>query len=295
MNFSDYLINIVLALIMLGVGLSLTIGNFRNVFKHPASLISALSIQIFIVPLIAFIVAYLSPLNNEMKAGLVIVSTCASGAASNLITHLFKGRTALAVSMTIMNSLLTLITVPITVSYVLYFFLGSASEIVLPVGDTIFQILLITILPAMIGVYIRARNRSFALRIEKPLKYVMPSLLAGVFLVKIFADSKVGGTEISMEEAILILPAALLLNFLAMSAGFWIMRLLRFDFKTQFTISIEVGLHNTALALLISGTMIKSVDMEKPAIVYAAFSFFTAIIFVFIVKKIFGRKKKITS
>ncbi len=280
---------------MLGVGLSLTAADFKNVFKHPASLICALAIQIFIVPVIAFIVAYFSPLNNEMKAGLVIVSTCASGAASNLITHLFKGRTALAISMTIMNSLLTLITVPITVSYVLFFFLGSASQIVLPVGETIIQIFIIALIPAVLGVYIRSFSKKLAIRVEKPLKFIMPTLLAGVFLVKIFAQSNVGGTEIKFTEATLILPAAMLLNFLAMSAGFWLMRILRFDFKTQFTISIEVGLHNTALALMISGTMIKNVDMEKPAIVYAAFSFFTAVIFVLVVKKIFGKRRKITS
>lgn len=290
MNFSDYLINIVLALIMLGVGLSLTTADFKNVFKHPAALFSALLIQIIIVPLIAFIVAYFSPMNAEMRAGLVIVSTCASGAASNLITHLFKGKVALAISMTIFNSLLTLLTVPLTVTYALYFFLSKSSTIVLPVGDTIVQIFIVTIIPALLGVYLRSLNTALAQKIEKPLKYIMPTMLAAVFIVKIFASGNAGGTDISMNEALLILPWALGLNFLAMMAGFWIMRLLHFDFKTQFTISIEVGLHNTALALLISGTMIKSVDMEKPAIVYAAFSFFTAVIFVFLVNRIFKKK-----
>jgi bile acid:Na+ symporter, BASS family len=276
---------------MLGVGLSLSAADFRNVFKHPSALISALTVQIFIVPIIAFIVAYISPMNPEMKAGLVIVATCASGAASNLITHLFKGRVALAISMTIFNGLLTLLTVPVTVSFALYFFLETSTKIVLPIGPTIFQIFLISIIPALLGVYLRSLNKEFAARVEKPLKIIMPVMLASVFLVKIFADKNIGGTDISINEAIVILPVALLLNFLAMSAGFWVMRLLKFDFKTQFTISIEVGLHNTALALMIAGTMIRSTDMEKPAIVYAAFSFFTAVIFVLIVRKIFGNKK----
>lgn len=291
MNFSDYLINSVLALIMLGVGLSLSTADFRNVFKHPSALISALSIQIFIVPVIAFIVAYFSPLNPEMRAGLVIVSTCASGAASNLITHLFKGRVALAISMTIFNSLLTLVTVPFTVRFALYFFLETSTKISLPVGPTIFQIFIISVIPAVLGVYLRSLNKAFAARVEKPLKIIMPAMLASVFLVKIFADKNIGGTDISMNDALLIFPVAIVLNFLAMSAGFWIMRLLKFGFKTQFTISIEVGLHNTALALMIAGTMIRSADMEKPAIVYAAFSFFTAVIFVLIVRKLFGKKE----
>lgn len=290
MNFSDYLINIVLALIMLGVGLSLTINDFRNVFKHPSALISALAVQVIIVPIIAFIVAELSPMNGEMRAGLVIVSTCASGAASNLVTHIFKGRVALAISMTIINGLLTLLTVPFTVSLALKFFIGTSAEITLPVGETIFQIFLISILPAVLGIYLRSLNRDFASKIERPLKIIMPVMLAFVFLIKIFADEEIGGTNISLNEVLLIFPVAFVLNALAMSAGFWIMRLLRFDFETQFTIGIEVGLHNTALALMIAGAMINSTDMEKPALVYASFSFFTAVFFVLVVRKMFGRK-----
>jgi BASS family bile acid:Na+ symporter len=76
-----------------------------------------------------------------------------------------------------------------------------------------------------------------------------------------------------------------MLNIFAMFSGYFIARLLKISFRNQFTISIEVGLHNTTLALLIAGTILKIPEMEKPAIIYAMFSFFTAIIFVYLLKK----------
>jgi bile acid:Na+ symporter, BASS family len=82
------------------------------------------------------------------------------------------------------------------------------------------------------------------------------------------------------------LPFMLLLNFMAMTVGFFVAKILKLPFTDQFTISIEVGLHNTALALLIGGTILNNPEIEKPAVVYAMFSFFTAVIFVYLIKKI---------
>lgn len=290
--FIDFFINLVLAIIMLGLGLSLTLNDFRNIFVHPRSLITALAIQLFIVPLIAFGIAWFSPLSPPMKAGMVIVALCASGASSNLITHLFKGNVALAISMTTINSLLTLLSIPLVATLTLRIFLGVESNISLPIPETILQIFLITVFPAAIGVFIRHKRKNFALSAEKPLKYILPVMLATVFTIKIFFGESSGGTGITFHEVLHIIPYMLLLNFMAMAAGFFGGRAIRLPFPDQFTISIEVGLHNTALALLISGTILNSPEMEKPAVVYAMFSFFTAIIFVVVIKIVFRKKLK---
>lgn len=285
----DLLINLVLAVIMLGIGLSLTINDFKNIFVHPRALLTALGTQLFVVPLIAFTVAAISPLAPEMKVGVVIVSLCASGASSNLITHLFRGNVALAISMTTINSLITLISVPTFTNLALYAFLSEHHRIVLPFGQTVFQIFIITILPASLGVWLRYLNTRLAAGLEKPLKIVLPLMLGTVFTLKIFLDEGSGGTGIQLSEGLMILGPMLVLNLLAMLAGFLCGRALGLPFRDQYTISIEVGLHNTALALLIAGTILQNNNMQKPALVYAAFSFFTAILFVLILKKLFGR------
>ena len=281
------MINLVLALIMLGIGLSLTVNDFKNLFVHPKPLFLALGIQLFLVPTAAFIIASLSGLPDETKVGIVIVSLCASGASSNLVTHLFKGNVALAISMTTINSFITLVSIPVMTNLALYIFLGVAREIHLSVPITILQIFIITLIPAAIGVFIRSKTGEWAVKLEKPVKVILVLMLGFIFTVKIFFGENFGGTGITLKETLNLLPFMLLLNFTAMMLGFYIARVLKLDFKNQFTISIEVGLHNTALALLISGAILNSPDMEKPAVVYAMFSFFTAIIFVLFIKKVY--------
>jgi BASS family bile acid:Na+ symporter len=99
-HFVDILVNAVLAFIMFGLGLSFTLQDFKLVLISPKPIITGLSIQIFIIPFIAYIIAVISCLSPEQKVGIVLVSTCASGASSNLITHLVRGNVPLAISMT---------------------------------------------------------------------------------------------------------------------------------------------------------------------------------------------------
>lgn len=283
-SFVDVLVNAVLAIIMLGVGLSLTINDFKQIIIFPKSIITALSIQLFLVPAIAFLIAYFSNLSPEQKVGIVLVSTCASGASSNLVTHMVRGNVALAITMTSLNSVISILSLPVIVSFALFVFLEIDTEISLPFGETILQIFLVTIVPAFIGIVIRRLNSVFATNMEKPLKIILPIILFFVFAIKIFAGKSHGGSGITIVETLYIFPFVLLLNILAMSAGYYFSKLLKLEYRNQYTIAIEVGLHNTALALLVAGTILKTPEMEMPALVYSMFSFFTAILFVYAVK-----------
>lgn len=283
-HYVDILVNAVLAIIMLGVGLSLTVYDFKQILVSPKAIITGLTIQIFLIPLIAFVIAYISGLSPEQRVGIVLVSTCASGASSNLITHLVRGNVALAITMTSLNSLLTIFTLPFIVSMALIMFLGKETQITLPILETILQIFLVTIVPAAIGIIIRKINMQFAKSLDKPLRIILPVLLCIVFVIKIFAGKSQGGSGITFSETLYISPYVLLLNVLAMAAGLFISKLVKLEYRNQYTIAIEVGLHNTALALLVAGTILKSPEMEMPALVYAMFTFFTAILFIYIVK-----------
>jgi BASS family bile acid:Na+ symporter len=214
----------------------------------------------------------------------VLVSTCASGASSNLITHLVKGDVALAISMTTLNSFITLVTLPLVVNLALIVFLGEATKISLPVGDTMLQIFIVAILPAAAGVFVRRLSVSFANAVERPLKFILPALLFIVFGMKIFLDKESGGSGITAAQTLDIFPYVLMLNVLAMVAGYFIAKAVRLSFPVQYTIAIEVGLHNTVLALLVAGTILKSHEMEQPALVYGMFTFVSAILFVLAVK-----------
>jgi bile acid:Na+ symporter, BASS family len=284
-DLSDFVVTGTLALIMAGIGLSLTGTDFKNIFLRPKAIITALSVQLIIVPALAFLIASISGLSEEARVGLVIISACASGATSNLITHLFRGNVALAISMTTINSLVTVVWVPFVIKIALWTFMRKTAEISLPFFETVLQIFLVILIPASFGMLIRAIRKEMALKLEKPLKYILPTLLAVVFSIKLFGGESLGGSGMTFREGIGIFPWCLLLNLLAMWAGYITARIIKLQFRNQFTVAIEVGLHNTTLAFLVAGALLHSTEMEKPAIVYAMFSFFTAVIFVYILKK----------
>jgi BASS family bile acid:Na+ symporter len=275
----NILVNVALAVIMFGIGLSLTINDFKNLFKLPKPIFVGFLTQIFVLPILSFSIAYFSNLSPEMKVGIIIIAICPVGTSSNLIVHLFKGNVALSVSLTLINSLISPLTIPFITNLGLYIFLHQHSEISISILDSIVQLGLNVLLPAALGITIRHFFSDFAKRSEKPLKFILPIILALVFTLKIFFGGNDKNSSLSISEILNILPYVLSLNILGMFAGYYIAGITRLQLKNRITIAIEVGLHNTALALVVAGTLLKNYEMQKPILVYAMFTFFTALIF----------------
>ncbi len=287
-TFIDILLSAILALIMLGVGLSLTSGNFKNLFLFPRPLLIGLTSQILILPIFAFIISFCSNMSLSSKVGLIILAACPGGTTSGIITYLFKGNVALSITFTSINSIITLFTIPLIVNLSLFFFLGQSTTIHLSYLETIIQIFSVTIIPACIGVIIRTYNPEFALKAQGPIKSLLIVALGIIFLIYFFAGKNTGGTGITSKEIFNILPYALLLNAVCMAWGFLLGSFSRLGMKNSYTIGIESSVHNTALAFLVAGVLLHNQDMVKPSLIYAMFSFWTAIIYTFIIKKVNG-------
>jgi BASS family bile acid:Na+ symporter len=281
----DILISVVLSLIMFGIGLSLTFSNFKQIFVSPKSLIIGLLAQMVILPVIAFCVVYYADIPSSLKVGFIILAACPGGTTSGFITYFFKGNVALSISLVAINSLITLVSIPFIVNIGLHIFLGETTSFHLPYFETIIQIFMVAIAPALMGVMVRKRYEAFANKIRKPLKGILIVLLAFVFTVKFFASESEGGTGISKSEIIQIIPYALIINIVAFFAGYLFSRLFKIDIKTAFTVGIEVTMQNTTLAFLVAGTLLQHQNMVKPSLVYSMFSFFTAIVFTYFIKR----------
>jgi BASS family bile acid:Na+ symporter len=157
-------------------------------------------------------------------------------------------------------------------------------QIHLNVGETVINVFLITLLPAFIGTRIRKWKPLLADGLERPLKFILPLLLGGIYAGVIFIDD---GTEsATMADFIHIFPYAFLLNLLSMLAALAIAKLMSLRLRDQFTIAIEVGLQNSALAIFISVTLLRSHTMSLVPLVYGSFTFFSALLFGWLVKKI---------
>ncbi len=279
--FSSILLPVSLAFIMLGMGLSLTRKDFANIFLRPKAVIIGLAAQMLALPVIAFSIAFIFPVPPEIKVGLFLVAICPGGATSNLLNYLLNGNLALCVSLTTINSFLTQISIPLLLNFALKFFMHTEgdADIQLSFWETLTHILLITLVPVIVGIVFTHYYPKISARIQKPMKWSMPVLMAVALVGAIILEKKEKIVEMTTSDYITILPMTLLLNAAALFAGYYIAKGSKLSKKSSVTISLEVGLHNTVLAIYIATSLLKMPIMALPAIVYAMFSFFTSAAF----------------
>jgi BASS family bile acid:Na+ symporter len=275
---------------MFGVGLSLTFADFKRIVRHPRAFFSALGAQMLGLPLIAFAISLLAPIPDEVKVGLIILAASPGGATSGFLTYLWRGNVALSLSLTSVNSFLTLFSIPIVVNIGLRVFLGKSSDLHLPFWDTVSHIFFITIIPAMLGILLRRHYPRFAEKISKPAKYVMLALLGIVFAIKLFAGKSQGGAGLSTADFLLITPYALLQNAGCLFFGYFFMKWMGAPHPSRITAAMESGVQNTTLAFLIASNMLGNQEMVKPALVYSLYSFWTACIFAYTANRLAGAK-----
>lgn len=292
MELIDFLIGTVLALIMFGIGSSLKLSDFREIFRHPRGLTLGLILQMFFLPILFFIIAWLSPFSPELKVGLFIIALCPGGTTSNFITYIVGANVALSIALTTLNSFLILLTIPTLTNFSLHFFMGMDQSIQLSAGETIIHVILIVLLPALLGLMFNRQFPKTSDKLQQPLKYINTILLACVFGIKFFGDQSTGGSGISSSEVFSLLPLVLLPHLIAIFFSYYSARLFRLDNLKSTTISIEVGLQNTTLALLITNNILQNNEMTKPALVYALFSFFTTLLFAYLFQRYGGKVLK---
>ena len=286
-SFIDILISFVLSAIMFGLGLSLTVENFRDIVIFPRAFFVGLGSQMIALPVIAFIILLFSNLPDAFKVGIMILAACPGGTTSGFVTYLLKGNVALSISLTSINSLLTIFTIPFIVNLALRYYMNQEVGLTLPILSSITQIFLVTLFPAGLGVFVRSIKPIIAAVLQKRLKYILMVLLAVVYSIKFFAGEKHGGTGITSAEVWMIIPYAFIFNVACFLFSIAFGKITRLAIRDAFTIAIEVSLHNTTLALLIAGTLLQDQDMVKPALIYSMFSFWSAVLFGIITKWVY--------
>ena len=281
----DSYISLAIALIMFGIGTSLSTEEFNDQFKAPKAIFLGLILQLLLLPAVALFVSSFTNLSDELKMGIFIVSICPGGATSNFISYIVKADTALSVTLTVLNSFLILITIPILLEFGLNVYHLTDVDGKLVLGASIFKLLSLLIFPIFLGVLFNSKQPQLSSKIKFPVKVVTTILLAVVFGIKFFGATTIGGSGIQTEEILALLGPCISVHFISMIGSFLIARKCRVDGLQSITIAIEVGLQNTALALLICSDLLGSNELSKPALVIALFSFFTTLVFAYLSKK----------
>jgi bile acid:Na+ symporter, BASS family len=268
--FTEILLPFALATVMLGMGLSLTLQNFQRITRDPIAVAVGTICQVLLLPLIGLLITVLVPMPSAIAVGLIILALCPGGASSNLLTYLAKGDVALSVTLTALSSIITVFTIPIFTNLALQHFFDQSTMISLPIGKTMLQIFLITLLPTAIGMMLRHQFPDTAKRIETHMSRLAAGLLALVIiLILIREGSKLPGFIVQVGISVL------LLNLLAVLSGFLAGKLFRLSIDQQICIAIEVGIQNGTLAIAITAGLLNNLDMAVPAAVYSLLMYVT--------------------
>ena len=268
---SKVFLPISLAIIMLGMGMTLIPADFTRILKNPKAILIGLSNQLIFLPIIGFSLAIAFDLSPVMAVGLMILATCPGGPTSNLITQVCKGNIALSVTLTAIASIVSILTIPFILSYALeYFGSGTNVSIKLPIIDTIIQIMGITVIPISIGMLIRRFKTNFARRMEKPMRIASTVIFILVFIAVLAANFNI--ITQAMREVGLV---TLLLNIITMGLGYLTARLFKLNLKSAISITVESGIQNGALAFVIATSILNNVEMGVPTGAYAIWMYIT--------------------
>lgn len=269
---------IAIILIMTGVGLSLTPADFKRVLKQPKAFFVGAICQMLILPAIAIAVIALTGLEGELAIGLFILSLCPGGATSNLYSYLAKADVGLSVSLTAVIGFITPFTIPLLAVWAINFYGSEGNQFELPIMTTWIKLMIVTVIPVLVGMGIRAKWSDFAKRSER---YVSWFSIAVLVFVVISICVNLG--EKLIDFAIATGPAVIVLNLTTMALGYFAGRLLLHQEDQSRAITLEVGMQNGTLALLITSAILESGAMSMAPSIYSLFMFISATVFTYLV------------
>ncbi|MGG3019959.1 bile acid:sodium symporter family protein [Geobacillus stearothermophilus] len=225
-----------LGIVMFGMGLTLSANDFKEVFKRPLDVLIGVVAQFLIMPLVAFLLAYFLPVSREVALGIILVGCCPGGTASNVMTYLAKGDTALSVAVTSVSTILAPILTP---SLIL---LLAGKWLSVSAAALFWSIVKVVLIPIVLGLIAQAL-------FQKQVKACIPALpLVSVIAIVAIVAAVVGQNQAAIAKSgLLIFLIVVAHNGLGLLLGYWFAKLFRLSPPKQKAISIEVGMQNSGL------------------------------------------------
>ena len=277
----DIFLPVSLMFIMFTLGIGLTVENFKNIIAQPKALILGLVNQMLLLPLIAFFILLIIKLPSEMAVGMMILACCPGGVTSNMLTKLAKGDTALSISFTAIVSIISVITLPIIVSFSMQYFLGSnaPSINILSLGMTMFCI---TTIPVGIGLFINTKYHDFSVSFS-----IIANKISTILFVIIIAGALTSEWEAFINNLNLLGPAIIALIFLMLFIGYSSASLFNLNKEKSITIAIESGIQNATVGITIGNLILNQNTglsiLSLPSGVYGILMYLVCLPFVWVV------------
>ncbi|MEU3834228.1 bile acid:sodium symporter family protein [Streptomyces microflavus] len=269
---------IALAIIMFGLGLSLTTDDFRRVTRSPKAVVVALVLQVLVLPLVAFGLVKIFDLDPLLAVGVMLLAASPGGTTANLFSHLFRGDVALNITLTAINSVLAAITIPIITNLAIDHF-DAEGDLGLQLGKVV-QVIAIVLIPVAVGMAVRQRSADFAARADRPVR-----IFSIVVLVIVSVGALLGERENLADYMQQVGLVTGIFCLASLTLGYAGARLLRLDKRQAIASSMEVGIHNTTVALTIALSVLDSTEVAIPSAVYSVLMYVLATAFGYLITR----------
>ncbi|MEI8168920.1 MAG: bile acid:sodium symporter family protein [Rhodoferax sp.] len=277
------LLPLALAFIMLYLGMTLQLNDFKRVLLRPRALLAGLIGQLIMVPLLGLGVAWSLQLDPVMAVGLMVLAACPGGVSSGLLTHLARGDVALSISLTAVTSVAAVLTLPLVVDASMRLFMASGMGVEFPLGSMVRSIFLLTTVPVLTGMALRAWQPGRVARLE-----TLAGRLATALFVLIVFSTFWDQRQVLMDYLPSVGPASLLLNGLILTGAWVLSRQFKLSGRDRIAVVTECGLQNSALGIFVCVQLLHSPAMSVPSVVYALLMNGGALIFVLLMRAPFG-------
>ncbi|TFV45137.1 bile acid:sodium symporter family protein [Blastococcus sp. TF02A-35] len=263
-----------LAVVMFGLGLSLTPQDFTAIGRRPKVVLVALALQLLVLPVLCFGVVLAFDLPPLLAVGMLLLAASPGGTTANLFSHLFRGDVALNITLTAVNSVIAVVTLPVVTNIAIqYFDPADSGSLGLQFGKTL-QVFAVVLVPVALGMLVRRRSAPFADRMDKPVRILSAVVLALVIVGTMLAEQDRIGEYLRQIG----LPAVVFC-LLSLTVGFAVPRLLGVAHRQATASAFEIGIHNSTLAIAVAVSVLGSVELAVPAAVYGVLMFPLAAVF----------------
>lgn len=264
---------IALAVVMAGLGLHLTLADFRRVLQVPRAVAVALVVQTLLLPPVAIGLCLAFRLPGELALGLVLLAASPGGVTANLFSHIARGDVALNITLTAINSLLALLTLPLWTALALSWFLGAEAHVPPPVGKVL-EVAVLVIAPVTLGMALRAWYPALADAAEKPVR-TLSSLLLGVLIALAFYSE----WDTVRAFAPVVGLACISFNIVSLLSGYFAARGARLAEPQAIAIGFEIGIHNGTLAIFIAIEVLGRTQATIAPAIYSLSMYLTGAMF----------------
>ena len=264
------LLGIMMMVIMLGMGASMTWRDFFIAFRKPKGILVGLFSQYLIMPFLGYALALALGLPAGMAAGLILIACMPGGTTSNIFAYFSKGVLALSIMMTTVSTLVAVVTVP----FLLSFYSGLAGlggDYVIPAGN-VAQVLVVLLVPTVLGMFLRKMNANAGATIE-----MIGSLLGLVVILFLIGSWVPRNYQMLLDTPFPVYVAAIGIGLTGMLLGYWLARALRQDANRSRTISLETGIQNGPLAALIVTLSFTGTQQQEVLFIPILYSLFIVI------------------